>query len=136
MTAAWWGHLAEMLDEAAEYLADQERSTADYLSRAAWMVHAISEEEAADERKRFHSGSGSRRGGLSRCWGSGAASGDGTNPAGGHGRPEAGAVAAEAMDGLPKGVGGRPLARSGGSSPAQARSCRARLLVLPSALSG
>ena len=38
MTAAWWEHLAELLDEAAEYLADHELSTADYLSRAAWMA--------------------------------------------------------------------------------------------------
>ncbi len=52
MTAAWWEHLAELLDEAAEYLADHELSTAGYLSRAAWMARAIGEDEAAGEQWR------------------------------------------------------------------------------------
>jgi hypothetical protein len=37
MTSSWWEDMAQMLDEAAEYLADDERSSAGYLSRAAWM---------------------------------------------------------------------------------------------------
>ena len=55
MTAAWWEHLAELLDEAAEYLADHELSTAGYLSRAAWMARAIGEDEAAGEQWRQQS---------------------------------------------------------------------------------
>ncbi|MHB1498779.1 MAG: hypothetical protein ACYCXN_12830 [Acidimicrobiales bacterium] len=39
MTSAWWEHLGEALEEAAGYVADQEPTTADYLSRAAgWCV--------------------------------------------------------------------------------------------------
>lgn len=71
MTPAWWDNLAELLDEAASYLADQERTTADYLTRAAWMAHAIAEEEAIGELRCRKNGAGSRRGGQSRrvgCW--------------------------------------------------------------------
>lgn len=103
MTAGWWGHLAEMLDEAAEHLADQERSTADYLARAAWMVQAISEEEAAGELRCRRGGSGSGEEARAVAGDAGVASGDGTNPAGGHGRPAEGAVAATATDGCSNG---------------------------------
>jgi hypothetical protein len=65
MTPAWWANLAELLDEAASYLADQEHTTAGYLARAAWMVHAVAEEEAAGELPCRRSGTGVRRGGPS-----------------------------------------------------------------------
>ena len=86
MTAAWWEHLAELLDEAAEYLADHELSTADYLSRAAWMAHAISEEEAAGGSGAYTAAQD--RGGAARGFvgDAGVAVGEGTNLAGGHRR--------------------------------------------------
>lgn len=63
MTSAWWEHLGEALEEAARYVADQEPTTAGYLSRAAWMVRAIAEEETTDERRCCHHGDrGPRRG--------------------------------------------------------------------------
>jgi hypothetical protein len=68
MPPAWWDHLGEALEEAAAYLTGQEPTTADYLSRAAWMVRAIAEEEAAGELRCRYSGSGARRGGQSRRW--------------------------------------------------------------------
>jgi len=60
MTSSWWEDLAQMLDETAEYVADDERSSAGYLSRAAWMGRAIGEEEAAAEQWHRHSGSSSK----------------------------------------------------------------------------
>jgi hypothetical protein len=71
MTSAWWEHLGEALKEAAEYVADQEPTTADYLSRAAWMVRAVAEEQGAEELRCRDGGSGSRRVGSrprSGCW--------------------------------------------------------------------
>ena len=69
MTPSWWENLAQMLEEAAEYLADHEHSSAGYLSRAAWTAHVIAEEEAAAERWHRHSSSRLRRGGPRRHWG-------------------------------------------------------------------